>query len=112
MKSIFCTKPVLILLIAVMVTSWLGSVTAVGGELVSSFEMRPGLYYAAQNTNHDEGYDFEIGDVSISKEDGITVQASVTPNIPGGGNVVVIFKLMEGDRVVGLYSGEQYSKMS
>ena len=58
--------------------------------------------------SNEEEYIFVIDDISINKETGITVQASVTPNTSQGGNAVVIFKLMEDNTVLGLYSGEQY----
>ncbi|MDD4363734.1 MAG: right-handed parallel beta-helix repeat-containing protein [Atribacterota bacterium] len=58
----------------------------------------------------EEEYSFEIKDASINKETGISVHASVKSCTNEGGNAVVIFKLMDGDTVIGLYSGELYIK--
>jgi len=54
----------------------------------------------------ERGYEFVIEDVSLNVDAGITAQATITPIIPGGRNAVIIFKLMQGDTVLGLYSGE------
>jgi hypothetical protein len=54
-------------------------------------------------------YDFTISDVSINKDAGIAVEATVTPDTSEGGNAVVIFKLMKNDdTVIGLTSSELY----
>ena len=54
-------------------------------------------------------YAFTIEDVSIDKGAGIAVEATITANTSGGGNAVVIFKLMKKDgTVIGLYSSKQY----
>lgn len=54
---------------------------------------------------------FVITDTSISKDKGIEVSATVSPNDGfDGGTAAVVFKLMKGDTVIGLYSSEQEIK--
>jgi hypothetical protein len=51
-------------------------------------------------------YSFIIQNTSIDKTNGIIAKASVSP-LGDGREAVVIFKLMRGDTVIGLYSGKQ-----
>lgn len=51
-------------------------------------------------------YSFIIENTSIDKTNGIIAKASVSP-LGDGREAVVIFKLMRGDTVIGLYSGKQ-----
>jgi hypothetical protein len=51
-------------------------------------------------------YSIIIENTSIDKTNGIIAKASVSP-LGDGREAVVIFKLMQGDTVIGLYSGKQ-----